>query len=207
MTRANHGTVDTCGENVSLHCDESYYSNEEEIGKDKCLGIGRLMEARSINTPAKMLKLELGMQVPVKSPFKLSRDVIKSLRKKGNCGVMSSLNTSSIVNWSDKHVDILKEYRDPGPTELSLPNSRIGFFNECVIQRFHNENPDTTKARFREPSLDDVYDFENSYANRQMELSKELITFSVGGPRFFENNAIVESFDEWKGENLTNNEF
>ena len=30
MTGANHGTVDTCRENVSLHCDESYYSNKEE---------------------------------------------------------------------------------------------------------------------------------------------------------------------------------
>ena len=35
MTGANHGTVDTCGENVSLHCHEFYYSNKEEIGKDK----------------------------------------------------------------------------------------------------------------------------------------------------------------------------
>ena len=96
MTGANHGMVDTCGENVSLHCDESYYSNKEEIRKDKCLGIGTLMEARSVNTPAMMLTLELGMQVPVKSPLKLSRDVIKSLRQKGN-RVMSSLNTSSIV--------------------------------------------------------------------------------------------------------------
>ena len=157
---------------------------KKKNGKDKCLGIGRLMEARSMKALAKMLKLELGMQVPVKSPFKLSPDVIKSLRKKGN-RVMSSLNTSSIVNWSDKLVGIVKKYRDRGPTELSLPNSKIGLFDECVIQRFHDENPDTTEARFHKPSLDDVYDFENSYANRQMELSKELITFSVVGPRFF----------------------
>ena len=67
------------------------------------------MEARSINMPAKLLKLELGMQVPVKSPFKLSRDVINGLRKKGNC-IMSTLNTATIINWSDEHVDIVKEY-------------------------------------------------------------------------------------------------
>ena len=66
------------------------------------------------------------------------------------------------------------------------------------FQRFHDENPDTTEARFHEPSLDDVCDFENTYGSQQMELSKELITFSVGGPTVFENNAIVESFDEWK---------
>ena len=34
MMGANHGTVDTCGENVSLHCDKFYYSNREEFGKD-----------------------------------------------------------------------------------------------------------------------------------------------------------------------------
>ena len=129
------------------------------------------MDACSINTPAKMLKFKLDMHILVKNPFKLGRDMIKSLKKRGN-HIMSLLNTLSIINWSDKHVNIVKEYRDPGPTELSLPNSRIGYFDECVIQRFHYENSDTTKARFHELSLDDAYNFENSYANRQMELSK-----------------------------------
>ena len=27
MIGGNHGTIDTCGENTSLHCDESYYSD------------------------------------------------------------------------------------------------------------------------------------------------------------------------------------
>ena len=39
-----------------------------------------------------------------------------------------------------------------------------------------------------------------------MALSEELVTFSVGGPRFFENYTVVESFDEWGQENLANSE-
>ena len=53
----NHGRTDTCGENISLYCDEM-------------LGKGRLVESKSINTPAKALKLELGSQLPVKGYFK-----------------------------------------------------------------------------------------------------------------------------------------
>ena len=66
MTGGNHGTIDTCGENVSLHC-------------EKMVGRSRLIESQFIDTPAKALKLELGSQLPVKSPFKYSRDVIKRL--------------------------------------------------------------------------------------------------------------------------------
>ena len=40
-----------------------------------------------------------------------------------------------------------------------------------------------------------------------MQLSKELIMFSVGGLKFFENNAIIESFDEWNWGNPENEEF
>ena len=64
MTSGNHGTIDTCGENVSLHC-------------KKMTGRGLLVESQSINTPTKVLKLELGSQLSVKSPLKYSRDMIK----------------------------------------------------------------------------------------------------------------------------------
>ena len=37
-----------------------------------------------------------------------------------------------------------------------------------------------------------------------MHLSGELMIFSVGGPRYFENNTIVECFDHWCGENAAN---
>ena len=62
MTGGNHGTIDTCGENVSPHC-------------EKMVGRGCLIESQSIDTPAKAPKLELGSQLLVKSPFKYSRDV------------------------------------------------------------------------------------------------------------------------------------
>ena len=42
MTEGNHGTIDTCGENVSLHCDETYYTKHYDDGgkRDKCVGSG-----------------------------------------------------------------------------------------------------------------------------------------------------------------------
>ena len=40
-------------------------------------GKGCLIESKSINTPAKALKLELRSQLLVKSSFKYNRDVIK----------------------------------------------------------------------------------------------------------------------------------
>ena len=64
MTGGNHRTINTCGENISLHC-------------KKTMGRGHLVESQSINTPANALKLELGSQLPIKSPFMYSRDVMK----------------------------------------------------------------------------------------------------------------------------------
>ena len=64
MTGGNHRTVDTYGEIVRLHC-------------EKMVGRGCLIESQSIDTPTKALKLELGSQLPIKSPFKYSRDMIK----------------------------------------------------------------------------------------------------------------------------------
>ena len=77
MTGGNHGMIDTCGENSSLNCDEIGNLESEQ----ECIGSGRLMDASSIDTPAKLLKLELGSQIPMKSPFKLKRDVLKVVQK------------------------------------------------------------------------------------------------------------------------------
>ena len=52
MTGANHGTVDTCGENVSF-------------ATDACSGTGRLVMAGSLDNQSKRLKLELGQQLPI----------------------------------------------------------------------------------------------------------------------------------------------
>ena len=40
-----------------------------------------------------------------------------------------------------------------------------------------------------------------------MDLSKELMTFSVGGPRFFENNMLLENSPSWLGKNFAKNVF
>ena len=57
------------------------------------------------------------------------------------------------------------------------------------MQYIYLRNPNANPNRFvRLPHLDDPYDDEDSYVGRMMiELSGELMTFSVGGPRFFEN--------------------
>ena len=210
VTGGNHGTIDTCGENASLHCDETYYTKHYDDGgkRDKCVGSGRLIDACAINTPAKMIKLELGCQVPIKSPFKFGRDVIKRMRNKYEGRISSSLfTTNSTSHWSNKCCDIVvNEYRDPGPIELSLPNSRIGFFDECVTQRVYSKNPDPATYRYHDLNVVKPYDEGNSYVGHMMALSEELVTFSVGGPRFFENNTVVESFNEWGQENLANRE-
>ena len=210
MTRGNHGTVDTSRENVSLHCDETYYTKHSDDGgkRDKCVGSGRLIDACAIDTLAKMIKLELGCQVPIKSPFKFGRDVIKRMRNQDEGHISSSLlTTNSTSHWSDKRCDIVvNEYRDPGPIELSLPNSRIGFFDKCVTQRVYSKNPDPDTYRYHNLNVIEPYDEGNSYVGHMMALSEELVTFSVGGPRFFENNTVAESFDEWGQENLANSE-
>ena len=58
ITGGNHGTINICGENSSLNCDEIYYGlpkiNHLESERE-CIGSGRLMDAGSINTPAKLL--------------------------------------------------------------------------------------------------------------------------------------------------------
>ena len=42
MMGGNNGTIDTCRENVSLHCDETYYTKHYDDGskRDKCVGSG-----------------------------------------------------------------------------------------------------------------------------------------------------------------------
>ena len=93
MTVGNHGTIDTCGENMSLHCDESYYSDSLPKGSK-----GRLMDAKSIDTPTKLAKLELGCQIPMKSPCKMRHDVVKaSIRDH----VSSDVNAHKKLNESD----------------------------------------------------------------------------------------------------------
>ena len=107
-------------------------------------------------------------------------------------------------NWSNEHVDIVHEYKDIGCIDLALPNSKIGFFDECITQTFHEGNPDS--GLFFDLELQDIYDEPNSYENSMMSASGELMTISVGGPRFFESNTVMGIFDEWNGVDLANYE-
>ena len=127
------------------------------------------------------------------------------MRNKDEGRISSSLlTTKSISHWSDKRSDIVvNEYQDHRPIELSLPNSRISFFDKCLSQRVYSKNPDPDTYRYHNLNVVEPYDEENSYAGRMIE---EFITFSIGGPRFFENNTVVESFDEWSQENLATSE-
>ena len=76
--------------------------------------------------------------------------------------------------------------------EYALPNSRVGFFNECLIQKFE----DTDHINYETSDyLRDTYDI------KLMRMSGECVSFCVGGPRFFGNATIVETFEHWSGWN------
>ena len=47
--------------------------------------------------------------------------------------------------WSNKHNAVNQYHSNVGPVEFALPNSKIGFFDECAVQRLHDENPDSER--------------------------------------------------------------
>ena len=97
MTGSNHGTIDTCGENLNMNCNEIYHKKINHSGSEReCIGSSRLINANSINTPAKLLKLELGSQIPIKSPFKLKRDILKVAKR-----IIGTLKMVLIQMWKD----------------------------------------------------------------------------------------------------------
>ena len=96
------------------------------------------MDASSTDTPAKLLKLELGSQFPIKTPFKLKRDFLKVVQinnwEKNSPG-FNLLNYPSAY-WMNRTTNVVvNEYCDVGPIEFALPNSKTGFFYECVLQK------------------------------------------------------------------------
>ena len=98
--------------------------------------------------------------------------------------------------WSNNPNAVNEYCSNAGPVEFALPNSKIGFFDECAVQSLHDENPDSERFVLDE-DLNEPYNDIASYIGHMMRSSGELMTFSVGGPRFFENNAIIECFNEW----------
>ena len=108
MNGAAHGTVDVCGENVN------YCFNE---GKSKCVGTRLIIDNNS-----KLLRKELGQQIPVKSRQKLNRDVVKFMTN--TFGEECSASNVRKDCWKWQNLDYI---------EL---NTRNGFFYSCVVQRF-----------------------------------------------------------------------
>ena len=109
--------------------------------------------------------------------------------------------------WFNKHVNVVEEYKHWGPLECSLPNSRIGFFYSCVTEKLHVNDPcpSSTRTYFDgHDEIGDVYSNANSYQSHMMDISKELMTFSIGGPRFFENNTLLENSLDCAEANLAN---
>ena len=63
--------------------------------------MGCLINASSTDTPAKLLKLELGCQLPMKSYYKLKCDVVKCLRDDNHRASELDRNVEILVssNW------------------------------------------------------------------------------------------------------------
>ena len=186
MTGGNHATVDTSGENFTMHCDSMCYKCQRDlpgIDRLKYIGCGRLINSCSIDTPARLLKLELGAQLPIKSLPKLKRDIVKSLKRGSFCGQLTSHGSKY---WQGR--SIMPHHRDES-IEYALPNSRSSFFDNSVVQKFeavselHSHYHTTDYIR-------DTYEYE------MMQFSGECMSFCVGGPRYIEAPTIVETFDQ-----------
>ena len=162
MNDANHETVDTCGENVSCF----------NGGKGKQIG-HRLI----IDNNSKVLRKELGQQIPIKSGQKMNRDVDKFVNK--TFGEECSIGFSRRGCWKWEHFDYVE------------PNTRNGFFDSCVVQKFYTRDPcPSTLTLYRNADdmiIEDVYVNLNGYQSQCASISGELMTFCVGGPRYFQN--------------------
>ena len=71
------------------------------------------------------------------------------------------------------------------------------FFYACVTQKFYSVDPSPgyliCNRNAQNQVIDDVYGDPNSYQANCMDISRELMTFCVGGPRYFENNVCLEN--------------
>ena len=187
MTGGNHATVDTSGENFTMHCDSIYYNYQQDlpsIDRLKYVGCGHLINSCSIDTPAQLLKLELGAQLPIKSLPKLKRDIVQSLKRQSFCG---QLNSHCSKYWQGR--SIMPHHHDES-IAYTLPNSRSSFFDNSVVQKFEA----VSEVHSHYHTTDYICD---TYEHKMMQHSGECMSFCVGGPRYFEAPTIVETFDQW----------
>ena len=194
MNGANHGTIDVCGENVSNMCPVM----------DCKWGI-RLLKSSALDNHSKLLKMELGQQIPIKSSHKIKRDIGKRRQTLSNSPVLRS-NSFDHCYWYDQRVRKVSSLNACGPIEYSLPNSRWGFFDECVTQKFSDTDlGQASLISYRDENnniMGDIYSNASSYQCHCMDISGELMTFCVGGPRYFENNLPLENSPLWTEKNL-----
>ena len=182
MNRAAHGTVNVCGENVNYCFDE---------GKSKHVGTRLIIDNNS-----KLLCKELGQQIPIKSRQKLNRDVVKFMTN--TFGEKCSASNVHRDCWKWQNSDHVE------------PNTRNGFF--FILASFSvffiaDPSPSTlTVYRNAEDNanVEDVYGDLNGYRTKCASISGELMTFFVGGPRYFQNNGLLENSPLWTVLNPTN---
>ena len=90
--------------------------------------------------------------------------------------------------------------------DYSVPNTRNGFFDACVTQKFYDINLSEgifiAHQNGEDQIIEDVYGNPNGYQTHCMDISGELMTFCVGGPRYFENNLPLANSPLWVGPNL-----
>ena len=93
--------------------------------------------------------------------------------------------------------------------EVCIAQFKDGIFYECVTQKLYECNPDKNlfveDDDVEEDEMLEPFDVSGSYMGRMMQLPSELMPFSISGPRLFENNAIVETFEEWTQSNYALN--
>ena len=174
MNGANHSTVDMCGENVNSLNDSLIHAR---VGERVILG-----------NNSRLLHKELGQQVPIKSRQKMNRDISKFMKNSfGNNFSIPPLNEHRF--WKANGFDYVE------------PNTRNGFFDSCVIQRFFPVDPSpqslTVYADNQGVAIGDVYSNANSFESQCESISGELHTFCIGGPRYFQNNTLLENSPSW----------
>ena len=178
MTGANHAMVDTCGEHVGSNAMVSYKF------------VGSRMNEDVLDKPSKLLKQELGMQLPLKSVFKLRCDARKFARR-NRIPVISGVLDPFYWYYSG----YLNHGQVCSGCEVLLANNKSSFFDECVIQHFYSTTLNPSNLRLQSPTFRDIYDLADeelnpvNYQHSQMNMSRELTTFAVGGPRFSCNSA------------------
>ena len=175
MNGANHGTVDTCGENVNSLNDSLIHAR---VGERVILG-----------NNSRLLGKELGQQVPIKSRQKMNRDISKFMKNSFGDNFSTTAPPNEHRFWKVNGFDYVE------------PNTRNGFFDPCVIQRFFPVDPSPQPLMVytdnQGVAIEDVYSNANSFESQYASISGELHTFCVGGPRYFQNNTLLENSPSW----------